>query len=722
MHKLNPYKLHTNQQLEINNWVKSIGKENPLLINAAQLVEVIAHDQKTDYGVDCATYGLEIAKILTELNFDQESLAAAIIYGAYEFTDLSLDDIKQQLNEPIARLVADIEQIGIISELRKEKTISTQPQIDQLRKALLAMVRDVRAVIIKLAERLAVLRFMGRIEHPQKKIVAQTTLDIFAPLANRLGLHQLKWQLEDLAFLYLHPQEYRDIASKLAVRRTDREQHIKRIIDELLTALNNKHITAEISGRAKHIYSIKRKMSRKDYDFSKLYDISAIRILVATEQDCYATLSVVHELWEPIAKEFNDYISAPKDNGYQSIHTAVTDAENITFEVQIRTHTMHQNAEMGIAAHWMYKEGKVQPAAYEQKITWLRNLLAWQQNLTATPTLPSEIEKSLFDERVYVFTPAGDIIDLPTGATPLDFAYHVHTDIGHRCRGAKINDKLQTLDYQLQTGDRVTILTSKNSQPSRDWLKINSGYLKTSTARAKVLQWFKRLDHQDNVHKGKILFEKELSKLHLNSNEINLLAAAKKLNYSSIEILFAMLGGGDLTVNQIINAANIKPKSYTAMTTEQVKKTTHAPVKNVVNDLLSHTAKCCKPIPGDEIIGYITIGHGVSIHRNNCANIVYAHQHHGDRLMPITWDIEVTDKHYLAEIEITSHHRVNLLKDITGIFSNEKINLVSMNSLVDMKTNQMKVNLAIEVTSIKHLQKIISKLQQLPEIIKVART
>jgi GTP pyrophosphokinase len=728
VHIKTPTPLNNDGSVDIDAWIKQLNTSSqsaPLIKDACQLARVTGEDQPVKYGTTCFLQGLEIAEILNELQFDKESIAAAIVYSTVKYTDLTIEDIEEQLGEKIARLIKSLQQMSIISKLSEKIDPHSRQQLDNIRKMLLTMVRDVRVVVIKLAERLFIMRSLRHQNENVQRDFAQITMDIFAPLANRLGLHQIKWELEDLAFSYLESKTYKEIAKHLDERRTDRDNRIKRIVETLNENLNKTHIKADVQGRAKHIYSIKRKMQRKNVDFSQIYDATAVRVLVNTTDECYSALSIAHELWKSIPEEFDDYINAPKPNGYQSIHTAVIGPANKNFEIQIRTHKMHEESEKGVAAHWMYKEGKPKQLDYEEKIVWLRNLLDWQKELTHDASLPDELEKSIFEERIYVFTPAGDIIDLPAGSTPLDFAYHIHSEVGHRCRGAKINTKIVPLTYQLKTGDQVEVLTAKNSNPSRDWLITQRGYLKTSTARAKVLQWFKHQDFETHVANGRDTLERELQRLGI--DKVNLSEIATKLNYKSADLMLAAFGNNNLRLAQITNLIHAelesslptKPEIPTTTTIKEVSGKDHITVQGVGN-LLSRLAKCCKPVPGDPIIGYITQGQGVTVHHRDCKNIIYADTTSPDRLIEVQWN-DSSQKTYPVDIEIIAYDRQGLVRDITVTMANEKINILNLNFSINKTNNNAKVILTIAISDLSSLSKILDHINQIPNIHSIKR-
>ncbi len=672
------------------------------------------------YGQTYVEQGLEMAEILLELKLDQDAVAAAIISSTLQATEVPHDTLTHQLGESITQLALNALQLNSLNHIHKTHN---QTQIDRLRKTFLAMVSDIRVVIIKLAERTCVIRGIKNINLDERNRIAQETLDIFAPLANRLGIWQLKWELEDTAFRYTQPDTYKMIASFLAERRSDREKRIHDVITQLNQAFTQSHIQATIYGRAKHIYSIYLKAKRKHLHYQAIFDYSAIRVLVPSITDCYTVLSIVHSLFDHIPAEFDDYISKPKANGYRSIHTAVINDRGQHFEIQIRTHDMHEKAEHGMAAHWIYKEKKLQPLDYEAKITLLRQLLSWHKDpsLQESP-LDHSIEEVLKD-RVYAFTPAGEIIDLPLGATPLDFAYHVHTQLGHTCRGAKINGNIVSLTYHLRTGDQVEILSMQNGTPSRDWLDKTCRYLKTSRARSKVLHWFKQQEIAQYIESGKNQLERELAKCGLTHISFEKIAA--RFHCKNDEALFAAIGHGNLRLGQIIHTFSSTHKSETPAKTPAVNPLAKTyPVDQSIkiagiHDLLTRIAKCCKPIPGDALIGYITQGRGVSIHRQDCSNIINRYSSEDNRFVNVNWDGNQAGQYYV-DLQIQGLGQA-LLKDIPVLLTHLNIDLIRLNSTLNKNNHRLYIALTIQIHEKDQLKLLLSEMNRLPDIISVHR-
>jgi GTP pyrophosphokinase len=719
---------HSDGTIDVPSWLKNIGehydlKSTDLLVKACQLADESSKGLTTFYGQPCVEQGLEMAEILLDLKLDQESVAAAIISSSAQHTRLSIETITEKLGENVAKLVQGFLQLNAINILASSGKDRDTTQIDRLRKILLAMVSDIRVVLIKLAERTAIMRGIKKINPIERKHIAQETMDIFAPLANRLGIGQLKWELEDLAFHYIDPDSYKKIAEFLAERRDDRVQRIHSIISTLKEELLKKNIKSSVTGRAKHIYSIYLKMRKKHLDLKHIYDYSAVRILVPTLDDCYTALSLVHQRWEHVPKEFDDYISNPKPNGYSSIHTAVIDPDGKNFEIQIRTHDMHERAEHGVAAHWLYKENKAHQSGYETKIAFLRQLLEWHKDVSATDE-KSQKEKSTFlDDRVYVFTPAGDIQDLPIGATPLDFAYHIHSGLGNRCRGAKINGHIVPLTHTLQTGDQVEIIAAQQGTPSRDWLNKELGYLKTSRARSKVAHWFKQLDINEHVESGREHLEREFVRAGI--HQVNLQKIAYRFKFKDEDAFFAAIGRGALRIAQVLQLiqADQKQAAQTSLPISHEKKhQTFSPSLHIAgtDDLLTRIARCCKPIPGDSIIGFITQGRGVSIHRKDCNNMLHLPPQLDGRMIEVSWDHQKLGSYYV-DLQITAHTQGNLLKEIPGLVANLKIDLIALHSTISKKNNMIFVTLTIQIHDLTQLKQLSVQLHQLSNVIGVKR-
>lgn len=636
---------------DIQRWLAALSgvytpAETSLIRQACEFAAPLYHGQTGVTGTPLLQHALGSAAILSGLNLDHETIAATVLHAAPDYLDGWAEILAERFGRNVTSLVEGIsrmERIRLFSEARgaQDKDEAAQ-QIESLRKMLLAMVEDIRVVLIKLAERTQTLRSLSGADIPQQRQIAQETHSIFAPLANRLGVWQLKWELEDLSLRYLEPALYKKVAKLLDERRVDRERYIAEVLAQLKQALTGAGIAAEVSGRPKHIHSIINKMKRKQIAFSELYDVRAVRILVNDIQSCYAALSVVHELWPPIASEFDDYIANPKGNGYRSLHTAVTGPRQLALEVQIRTHDMHHDSELGVAAHWRYKENKKSDAGFDDKIAWLRQILAWKAELAGSGSLQEQFKNELLQDRVYVFTPQGKVLDLPKGATPVDFAYTLHTDLGHRTRGAKVDGHIVPLKYKLQNGQRVEILTAKLGVPSRDWLNPQLGYLKNARARAKVRHWFKTQNLDDSIAQGRILLERELQRLGVSS--VNQEKVAQRLRFHKLEELLAALGRGDVTSRRFALAVQQEVPTKPAPIPLPVpyKPAAHHKISTGVliegvDNLMTKLAKCCKPEKTDAIVGYVTRDRGITIHRTDCAFMQRVPEDKRDRVLNATW-------------------------------------------------------------------------------------
>ncbi len=714
--------------------------DRELVRRAYRLAEEAHREQKRNSGEPYINHCLAVASILADLRVPPEVVAAGLLHDTVEDTAVTLEDIRRDFGDVVASLVDGVTKLSNLPRvshngheehspgleakneevelLKSQAALGRRPDLvsETLRKTFLAMGDDVRVVLIKLADRLHNMRTLGYMPEEKRRRIGKQTLEIYAPLANRLGIWQIKWELEDLAFRYVNPEKYKEIAEQLTERRPDREAQIEAIIEALKRLLSQNNIQAEISGRPKHIYSIYRKMTQKGKSFDLVRDLRAVRLIVPDIPACYATLGIIHTHWRPIPGEFDDYIAAPKDNFYQSLHTAVIYDDGKPLEVQIRTPEMHQNAEYGIAAHWKYKEGAPRDKAYEQRITWLRKMMEWRSDVDDAQEFVESMKTDVFQDRVYVFTPRGDIIDLAAGSTPIDFAYHVHTDIGHRCRGARVNGKLVTLDRELKTGDQVEILTAKRGGPSRDWLNPNLGLVKTQRARAKIKAWFKKQDYEQNLASGRAILERELNRLGV--GEINFDKLARQLDLRSPEELFVALGTGDMSVSKIVKALSENEQTTDLLAASA--STTEVDSANAIDvvglkGLLTSIAKCCNPTPGDEIVGYITRGRGATVHRLDCPNILRTRER--ERLVRVTWGEHV--RTYPVPVRIHAYDRQGLMGDISNLLNNEGINIAD----VTVKTHQnlADIKLIIEVRNIEQLSRILTRLENLPNVMEAQR-
>ncbi|MBV7316730.1 GTP diphosphokinase [Shewanella sp. NIFS-20-20] len=675
----------------------------------------------------------ELVEILAPLNMDIDTLQAAILFEVNQAGMLSLDQIRERFSDALANLVASVITMNAIGSLQVGRDNRTnEGQIDNIRRMLLAMVEDVRAVVIKLAERICLLRAVKNADEETRVLLAREIADIYAPLANRLGIGQLKWELEDISFRYLHPETYKEIAKQLDGKRLDREVFIDNFVEQLQQRLDQDHIRAKVYGRPKHIYSIWRKMRGKQLKFDELFDVRAVRIVTDRLQDCYGALGVVHTLWHHIPREFDDYVANPKPNGYQSIHTVVVGPEGKTVEIQIRTQQMHEDAELGVAAHWKYKEGSAsgKQSGYEEKINWLRKILQWQEDVAESGNLVDEIRSQVFEDRVYVFTPSGEVIDLPQGSTVLDFAYYIHSHVGHKCIGAKVDGRIVPFTYQVETGARIEIITSKHPNPKRDWLNPNLGYIRTSRARSKILHWFKQQDRDKNLAAGREMLDHELSRIGLNLKDGN--SAVERFNMTNMDDLLAAIGGGDIRLNQVVNHIQSRLRqdeiSDTAAVEELVKKNQNKPLRsnrdqvevNGVGNLLSHIAQCCQPVPGDDILGFITKGRGISVHREDCEQVKELMRQHPERTVDVVWGDNYSGG-YHARIRVVAHDRTGLLRDLTSVLASEKSNVLAMNSSSDTKNQTATIELQMELYNLDALSRVLAKLDQVVGVIEARR-
>jgi guanosine-3',5'-bis(diphosphate) 3'-pyrophosphohydrolase len=712
--------------------------DRELVQRAYRVAEEAHRGQKRVSGEPYVTHCVAVARILSDLSVPPEVVAAGLIHDTVEDTSVTLDDIRLDFGETITTLVDGVTKLTNLPRVSRSdqhaEKINSKDDVDEeaeaarlrkrkqdlasetLRKTFLAMGEDVRVVLIKLADRLHNMRTLNHMPEAKRKRIAQQTFDIFAPLANRLGIWQMKWELEDLSFRYTNPEKYKEIADQLAERRPDREASVTAIIESIRILLEKHNIKVEISGRPKHIYSIYRKMIRKEKPFELVRDIRAVRLIVPDVPACYATLGIIHTTWRPLPGEFDDYIAAPKDNFYKSLHTAVIYDDGKPVEVQIRTREMNQNAELGIAAHWRYKEGKARDMAFEQHVNWLRAMMDWKHDVDDAQEFVDGMKSDVFMDRVYIFTPKGDIIDLPAGSTPIDFAYHVHTDIGHRCRGARVNGKLVPLDYVLKTSDQVEVLTAKRGGPSRDWMNANLGLARTQRTRSKIRAWFKKEDHEKNLSSGRVLLERELHRLGM--TETNLEALGRNLGYKQPDEMYEDLGCGDLSLSKVVKLLSesqdgsdlleaAAPISE-AVTTESI---------NVVGlkGLLTTIGRCCNPTPGDQIIGYITRGRGATIHRQDCPNVLRMKDR--ERLVKVSWGEHV--RTYSVPVRISAYDRTGLMGDISKLLENEGVNIVDVG--VKVAHSMADLRLIIEVKDISHLSRILTRIESIPNVLEAQR-
>jgi guanosine-3',5'-bis(diphosphate) 3'-pyrophosphohydrolase len=698
----------------------SIAAQDLTLIKRAYQVAAEAHDgQRRLSGEPFIQHSLATAATLVDLRLDAATVAAGLLHDVPEDTAVTVEEIGEIFGEEIARLVDGV------TKLRKITWTSLEEEeAESLRKIFLAMVDDIRVILIRLADRLHNMHTLGALPEDRGTVIARETLEIFAPLAHRLGMWQIKEELEDLALRYLEPDRYREVVDLLSERRADRERYVEGAVQTLRRTLTEGGIKVDVTGRRKHIYSIYQKMKKRGRDFDRIYDVYGARIIVDDIKDCYAALGIVHSLWRPIAGEFDDYIAMPKDNMYQSLHTAVVGPEGRALEVQIRTWDMHWMAEYGVAAHWRYKEQVERDAVLESKMAWLRQLMDWRREFVDAQEFVDSLKTDLFPEEVYVFTPKGDVIELPRGATPVDFAYHVHTEIGHLCQGAKVNGRIVPLNYQLKDGDQVLILTAKRGGPSRDWLNPHLGYVRTSRARQKIRQFFRRQEREENIARGRSLVERELKRLgieHESYEEI-----AKLFRFKKVGDLLAAVGYGDVNVHQIstrILEVEGEKEEGLGEKPRGVVETGEAKGVRVtgVGDLLTHIGGCCNPLPGDKIIGYVTRGRGVTVHRLDCGNVLRVLRD-GDRerLIEVDWG-EEQDAAYPVVVRVTAYDRKGLLKDVAGIIDAEDVNMTSATIRSTKKDQTATIVATLEITGVAQLSRVLAKIESLTNVLEAVR-
>ncbi|MFT5722272.1 MAG: GTP pyrophosphokinase [Motiliproteus sp.] len=737
--------------VDLSAWLERIRtdiniQDHVVLIRACQMSREaqeqlsIKDDAWAEQGSDSYRTGLEMAEILAELGLDQDALVAAILYRGVREKKIPLDRVREVFGAAVVYLIEGVLQMAAIGAVVHPTPDSvfgqSQGQLDNVRKMLVTMIEDVRVVLIKLAERTCAIRTVKNSDRKRRYRVAREVFDVYAPLAHRLGIGHIKWELEDLSFRYLQPGAYKQIATLLAEKRLDRQSYIDEVLYELKGKLAQIGIVADLSGRAKHIYSIWRKMQRKQVDFHQIYDVRAVRILVPEIKDCYASLGVVHGLWKNLPHEFDDYIASPKKNGYRSLHTAVIGTEGKVLEIQIRTPEMHADAELGVCAHWLYKgtDTSNKSDSYEHKISWLRQVLEWQDDLSSASELVDQLRAGIEEDRIYAFTPEGHVVDMAAGSTPLDFAYRVHTEIGHRCRGAKVNGKITPLTTKLKTGDQVVIMTAKEGGPSRDWMNPNLGYVNSGRARTKIRNWFKEQNRDQNCHEGRHLVEREIKRLAVSS--LNLQLLAEQQGYHELNDLYAAVGAGDFRLSQLLGAAQRQIEQRSPETKPLVDEQLDLDLKSEVlssrkrpgnvtiqgvGNLLTVIASCCKPVPGDSIVGYITQGRGVSIHRQDCGNALQLESNNYERMIEVSWRDADSDQAFGVDIQIDALDRPGLLRDIMIVLTAERVTVLAVNTHTDTKRGTARLRISIEIKQLQDLGRVLDKLGQLPNVTDVHR-
>jgi GTP pyrophosphokinase len=726
-----------NETVTIEDIIELARKTQPeadldVIYSAYELARKAHEGQKRASGEEYIIHPLNVAKILCDMHLDEATISAALLHDVVEDTTYTIEEMQEQFGDEIAMLIDGVTKLGKIEYKSKE-----EQQLENYRKLFLAMAKDICVILIKLADRLHNMRTLKYMREDKQKRIASETIEIYAPLANRLGISSIKWELEDLCLRYLEPEIYYDLVESVKQKRRERQEFIDAAIEQLTQMLKDGGIKAEIRGRAKHFYSIYKKMKRDNKDISEIYDLSAVRVLVDSVRDCYAVLGVIHAMWKPMPGRFKDYIAMPKSNGYQSLHTTVM-TRGYPLEIQIRTFNMHQVSEYGVAAHWKYKEaGKSIGAAdtYDQKLSWLRQMVSLQQELSDPREYVEALKVDVFSDEVFVFTPKGDVIDLPKGSIPLDFAYRIHTEVGHHCVGAKVNGKLVPLEYKLKNGDIVSIITNKaNNGPSPDWLNI----VASSETRNKIRSWFKKAKREENIERGMGMLEKEAKRLGYEPKQLfksgRLLEVAKKLNISQEEDLLAAVGYGGITMNGIMSklielhkkelkeAAGpdiSKLLSELKPTHGKMKKSSHGILVEGEAGLLVRLARCCNPIPGDPIVGYITRGRGVSVHRADCPNVL------GDmgdfsRLIEVDWDIGL-DKVYTVQITIVANDKSGVLTTLLAVPSEMKVNISSINAKPNRRNKTSTIMMGLDVKNAQQIQQIMTKLRRLKDVYSVTR-
>ncbi|MBD3170065.1 MAG: RelA/SpoT family protein [candidate division Zixibacteria bacterium] len=666
-------------------------------------------------GEEYLSHCLKVAFILAEIHMDSTTIAAGVLHDVVEDTPVTLNMIKQEFGSEIAHLLDGTTKLkGIKYPTHLEK------QANYYRKMILSMAEDIRVIIIKLADRLHNMRTLDALRESKRRIIAQETHDVYAPIAHRLGMARIKWELEDLSLKYLHPEAYEEIDRKVQMSRREREEYIRSVVNPLYKRLYSDGLKAEITGRAKHYDSIYRKMKRRGKPFEEIYDLLAIRVLTETVRDCYHALGLIHEMWKPVAERFNDYIATPKSNMYQSLHTTVIGPEGRMVEIQIRTHAMHYTAEQGIAAHWLYKEGKQAPDEHDKRIAWIRNILEWQREMTNPEDFMEYLKIDLFLDDIYVYTPRGEIKQMPKGATPIDFAFTIHTDIGLHCVGAKINGRIKPLDTKLENGDEVTIITSPNAHPTQDWL----GVARTSRARSKIRKWLEQQGYSESVNLGKEMLDKELKKISgPNPDDDKLLDAAMALNCRDIECLYAAIGNGKVSVQNVIGKLippeEVKPKKESLITDfiDRARGISKGIKVQGIDSMVFRFAKCCQPVPGDPIIGYITRGRGVSIHRKDCHNAANLMVDQ-DRRIDVQWDVD-SGASFMVKLNILVEERKNIIKDITEAIAAVDINV--RGAEITNRGQPSKGSIIIDIANLNQLQKALKRIRKVKGVLEVDR-
>ncbi len=728
--------LNPDQQFELETWIASLTQEGK---TAAKLTAVYRDCEQllagNPQGPLLLWRGREMIEILITLSMDRPTLVAALLFPIATSGGLDNESLEEGYGREVVKLIHGVEEMAAIGQLNGTMHgREASAQVDNVRRMLLAMGDDFRCVVIKLAERICNLREVKIEPDEVRRVAAKECANIYAPLANRLGIGQLKWEIEDNAFRYQQPDTYKQIAKQLSERRIVREQYIRDFVSDLRAEMKQSGINAEVTGRPKHIYSIWRKMQKKSLAFDELFDVRAVRIIADKLQDCYAALGIVHTKYKHLPNEFDDYVANPKPNGYQSIHTVILGPEGKTIEIQIRTKQMHEESELGVAAHWKYKEGSsAARSGYDEKITWLRKLLDWQEEMSDSGEMLDELRSQVFDDRVYAFTPKGDVGDFPMGAPPRVFAYHIHSEVGHRGIGAKVAGRIVPFTHKLQMGDQVEIITAKEPNPSRDWWNPSLGCVHSGRARAKINAWFRKQSREKNLDAGREILEIELAKIGANLKHAEAYAL-KRFNVNSVDEMYVGIGSGDLRINQIVNHINALVNKPTAeeedkLALEKLQEnktlTPKRPHKDAVgveggDNLMTHLARGCQPIPGDEIRGYITQGRGISVHRSDCEQLEELSLHAPARIIDTVWGSGFVGS-YLLTVRVEAMERSGLLKDIPTLLANEKVKVASMKSRSDYKRQIIIMDFDLEVNNVEALARVSKRIEQIKDVMLVKR-
>jgi GTP pyrophosphokinase len=727
--------------VDLDQWIDVLAARLPLrdperVRAAAELarqaeLDAIADRNLWASGISSFETGLEMAEILVDLRGDDDALVAALLYRAVREGKLDLGTVDERFGGAVSGIIDGVLRMAAVSALKLSgvpKALGdTEAQVENIRKMLVALVDDVRVALVKLAERACAIRSVKTASAERRERVAREVFDVYAPLAHRLGIGQLRWELEDLSFRYLQPDAYKRIASLLQERREARQGFVDEVMDVLTRELAGAGIRAQVTGRPKHIYSIWRKMQAKGVGFDQVYDVHAVRILVEAVPDCYGALGVVHGLWRHIPHEFDDYVTMPKENGYRSIHTAVIGPSGRTLEVQIRTQEMHEEAELGVCAHWLYKGGvRETDASYEQKVAWLRQVLEWQEELGDLGSLSEQLRADFSDARIYVLTPDGHVVDLAPGATPLDYAYRIHTEVGHRCRAARVDGRVVALDHALATGEKVEIITDENAEPSPAWLNPNLGFVRTSRARAKIQSWFRARDRERNVEDGRRLVERELARMALDARLVGRIAIA--LGFGATEDLYGAVGSGELRPSRVLRAAqaiatgNSGTSQLSLLPFQQVaSRVSQRPQVIGAGELPVWIADCCRPEAGDAIVGHVAVGHGVAVHRADCVRALELERSEEGRLIQLRWGAPST-AHTPFDLVISAWNRAGLLRDVTDVFAAEQIDVLASSSVTDRANSTAVIEVTVELDGLESLGRIMDRIGQIPNVHDVRRS